>query len=89
MIHHRPKDFKPSDGKRFPTLEDLDPMPFGQYKGQPLQEVPASYLFFLWIHGMKQESRDTSSSSRRLALANYIWNNLSHLKKEHPDGIWS
>lgn len=29
-------------------LTDTDPMPFGKYKGTPMQDVPASYLHWLW-----------------------------------------
>lgn len=29
-------------------LTDQSPMPFGKYKGQKLEDVPASYL--IWLH---------------------------------------
>ena len=62
-------------------LEDLSPMPFGKHKGQKMQEVPASYFFWLWNNGKKFEVKTD-------AVADYINRNLSALKKEHPDGIW-
>lgn len=36
-------------------LTDLDPMPFGKHKGVPMQDVPASYLHYLWSNGMKND----------------------------------
>ena len=62
------------------TLEDTDLMPFGKYKGQPMQDVPASYLHWLWTNGKQ--------SDRQCLVADYIRRNLNVLKKEHEDGIW-
>jgi hypothetical protein len=61
-------------------LADTDPMPFGKHKGTPMQDVPASYLHWLWVNG-KQD--DLGSP-----VGNYIFRNLDALKKEHKDGIW-
>jgi Putative quorum-sensing-regulated virulence factor len=62
------------------ALTDTSKMPFGKYKGQLMQDVPASYLHWLWTNGLKQDrSSDVSA---------YIKDNLSALQKEHPDGIW-
>jgi uncharacterized protein (DUF3820 family) len=61
-------------------LEDLDPMPFGKYKGVPMQDVPARYLHWLWTNGLKE--------NRQSDVADYIRQNVDALKKEHPDGIW-
>lgn len=63
-------------------LDDLDKMPFGVHKDKPMQEVPASYLHWLWTSGKKHEVRVCP-------VANYIYRNLDALKKEHKDGIWS
>jgi hypothetical protein len=60
-------------------LEDLDPMPFGKYKGKPMQDVPANYLHWLWTSG--KESDDDP-------VSDYIRRNLNALKKEIPDAIW-
>lgn len=30
---------------------DLMPMPFGVHKGKPMQDVPATYLHWLWHEG--------------------------------------
>lgn len=60
-----------------PAYTDLDLMPFGKYKGTILQEVPASYLLWLWDEG----------KNRDVKMDNYIYNCLSHLKDECPDKI--
>ena len=64
-----------------PTLQDTDPMPFGKHKGIPMQDVPASYLFWLWTNGL--------SSDKVNPVAAYIRRNLHALEKEYPDGIWN
>lgn len=60
-------------------MKDTDPMPFGKYKGKPMQDVPASYLHYLWTSGLSKTDEP---------VANYIRENIDALKKEHPDGIW-
>lgn len=62
-------------------------MPFGKYyrERRKMQDVPASYLHWLWTNGMKAEVNQKSSQGQ---VARYIQKNLHHLKKEHPDGIW-
>jgi uncharacterized protein (DUF3820 family) len=67
------------------TLSDTDPMPFGQHKGKPMQDVPASYLHWLWTN-----DRDPMSQKVKVdRVADYIHRNLACLQREHPDGIWS
>lgn len=61
---------------------DNDPMPFGKYKGVKLLDVPASYFHYLWQSGMKHEVKTNM-------LAKYISDNLSGLKDENSDLIWS
>lgn len=63
------------------TLSDLSPMPFGKHKGVPMQDVPANYLHWLWANGLKDD--------RQSPVAEYIRENLSALKTEYPDGIWT
>jgi len=60
-------------------LGDLDLMPFGKHKGVAMQDVPASYLHWLWT----QRGYDKGSP-----VGVYIEENLAALMKEHPDGIW-
>lgn len=37
--------------KRTPALQDLDPMPYGKWKGTPMQDLEARYLAWLWRDG--------------------------------------
>jgi len=68
-------------------LTDTSPMPFGKYGPKPkgqgcmMQDVPASYLHYLWCEGKKNEIKTCP-------VAEYIQRNLTALKIEHPDGIW-
>lgn len=55
-------------------------MPFGKHKGQQMQDVPASYLHWLWCSGKKHD--------KSCSVADYIRRNKDVLAKEHPDGIW-
>lgn len=50
------------------------------YQGTIMQDVPASYLHWLWINGKQQD--------RQCPVSAYIRRNLHILKQEHPDGIW-
>jgi hypothetical protein len=65
-------------------LTDVDPMPFGQYAGRPMQDIPASYLHYLWTNGLKDNPRGDD----RVAVSDYIRRSLSALKLDHPDGVW-
>ena len=70
-------------------LDDTDIMPFGQYyrTRTKMSEVPASYLHWLWINGLQKH--ELKQNTPQGAVARYIERNLNHLKKEHPDGIWT
>ena len=57
-------------------------MPFGKHKGVKMMHVPASYLHYLWQNGMKNEVKTNS-------VAAYIEDNISVLKTENKDLIWS
>ena len=63
-------------------LIDTDPMPFGMYKGKPMQDVPVGYLHWFYhqstIRGLNQED-----------VFIYIKENLNALKMENKDLIWS
>lgn len=63
-------------------LEDSSPMPWGKYKGKLMQDVPASYLFYLWT----EQNLENEVSSN--PVASYINDNLSALKQEYTDGEW-
>lgn len=71
-----------------PTLTDLDVMPFGQYyrSRTKMQDVPASYMHYLWTSGLKNELKARSNQGK---VARYIEKNMDALKQEHPDGIWT
>jgi len=43
-------------------------MPFGKHKGVPMQDVPASYLHYLWQNGVKNE---------KSAMHDYIQKNIN------------
>lgn len=62
-------------------LTDLSPMPFGKYKGEPMQDIPAYYLHYLWTNGKKED--------KLCPVADYIRRNITALKQEYPDGIWT
>lgn len=63
-------------------LQDTDKMPFGQYEGKLMQDVPARYLHWLWTNGGKEDAEHKP-------VPNYIKRNLNALKKEYTNGIWS
>lgn len=61
-------------------LDDLSPMPFGKHMGEPMQDVPASYLHWFYTkHGVDKNSQ----------VYKYITKNLHALKQENPDLIWN
>lgn len=61
-------------------LNDESLMPFGKHKGEPMCDVPASYLHWLWYEcGKRNEKGD---------VADYIRENLEVLKDENSDLIW-
>ena len=62
-------------------MTDLDPMTFGMYKGIPMQEVPVTYLHWAWH---KCERNDKTKD-----VLDYINKNLTALKDENDDLIWS
>lgn len=64
---------------KFPAYNDDDLMPFGKHKNLRISDVPASYLHYLWTKRPISDKR----------LEGYIRNNINHLKKEYPDGIWT
>ena len=63
-------------------LEDSDSMPFGKYKGESMDSIPASYLHWLWTNGKKHECKTCP-------VAGYIKNNIEALKLEYKDGLWT
>ena len=77
---------EPVKKEPYPTggLKDSDPMPFGKHKGEPMQDVPASYMFWLWTEkGLENEAQNHWSP-----VARYIRENITAFEAEHTDGIW-
>jgi len=59
------------------ALTDTDLMPFGKHKGAKMEDVPASYLLWLWNQGAISHP----------GVKAYIENSLSALEIECPDVI--
>ena len=66
-------------------LTDTDPMPFGKHKDKLMQDVPASYLLWLWYDGGLKKEHESGLSGDRLAVARYIIENLHALMQECLD----
>lgn len=78
--------------KRSPAFEDTDKMPFGKYKGEPLADIPASYL--QWMREALVESgfhinpkpeifaKEPQWKKEKYMLYNYIWNSQDALQME-------
>ena len=66
------------------TFDDSSPMPFGIHKEKALENVPASYLLWLWNNGKKKELARIGPHGD---LARYIHKNLAALSQEDPDTI--
>lgn len=62
-------------------LNDLSPMPFGMYKGKPMQDVKVDWLHWYWNNCIPK-------TSEQLAVMDYIKRSLSALKQEKQDLIW-
>lgn len=75
-------EYEAGGGEGMTQLTDTDRMPFGKFKGECMQDVPASYLRYLWTNGLNSETKTNP-------VADYIERNLDALKKEYPDGIWT
>jgi len=61
-------------------IGDTDKMTFGKHKGTMMQDIPASYLHYLWVNGKEHD--------KVCPVADYIRRNLSALKQEYKNGIW-
>lgn len=57
-------------------LSDQDLMSFGKHKGEKMEDVPASYLLWLWNEGISHQG-----------VKEYITESFSALEKECPDTI--
>lgn len=67
------------------SLNDQSLMPFGAYKDTHIEDVPASYLLYLWEDCRIYNRKACFGTS--LDVHNYIKENLTALEKECPDKI--
>lgn len=80
-------------------LTDTSLMPFGKYKGLPMQDIPVHYLHWLWHSSNTGFLKYDDQNKNHLALYDmnkpgnqvlgYIKENLNALKLENKDLIWS
>lgn len=78
--------------KRNPTYQDTDTITFGKYFGEPLSDIPAQYLRWLWTEAGYREwsGKELNTHSQqppmklyeKIKLANYIWNSQDEIAKE-------
>ena len=64
-------------------MKDTDLMPFGKWKGTPMQDVPASYLAWL-----KEDAEKKGQKISHEGVRKYIEENWSVLQSEILDRIW-
>lgn len=62
-------------------LTDRSPMPFGKYRGDQMEAVPAKYLIWLW------DNEDGMWSQRDSPVRDYIIENWDALVHEAKDVI--
>jgi hypothetical protein len=70
-----------------PCFQDTDLMPFGKFKGEPLQDIPASYLKWLYDE-MKPECGTNALGNinpNKQKIFNYIHNSMDAIRLELKD----
>lgn len=60
------------------TLTDTTPMPFGKYKGVPMEDVEAAYLLKILNEGFNGKAKKQHIT----AVQEYAYNNQEDLKEE-------
>ena len=63
--------------KRTPALTDLDPMPFGKFKGKLMQDVPPKYL--VWL---RESIEKEGVTEQNVKVYNYIMNSWEAIEME-------
>ena len=63
------------------TLTDTSFMPFGKFRGKPMQDLPVSYLHWFYCN-------NSMSTEAGQAVIDYITISLDALKMENRDLIW-
>ena len=66
------------------NLTDGSPMPYGQYKSCPMEDVPVTYLHYIW-HSKHSDPKIPNVKR----VLDYIEKSLSALMKENEDLIWT
>jgi hypothetical protein len=69
-------------------MKDTDLMPFGEYKGIPMQDVPASYLHWWYRNAPYTRGLNEPTIDSYRALLDYIHTSWDALVMETPDLIW-
>ena len=76
-------------------LNDLSLMPFGRFAGTKMENVPASYLHYLWTKAdfnkinLTKGEPEKQHQKNSFFVAKYISERLSALKEESEDSlIW-
>lgn len=71
-------------------LTDKSIMPFGKegIKGVRMEKVPAKYFHWLWHNGIQTAPMDTKPNPHRVAVYEYIRDNMKALQQEDNDLIW-
>ena len=75
------KDAQDNENHLEPCFDDTAVMPWGKHQGEYLQDVPASYLAWLWHNGMK-ELKGQHYDSVKVKLCHYIWNSRHAINSE-------
>lgn len=73
---------KPNNPHAAGPLSDSSPMPWGAHAGQPMANLKADYLHFIWHQGPALKGKPGDP------VADYIRRCLPALRKENKDLIW-
>jgi hypothetical protein len=61
-------------------LNDESPFPFGKHKGEPMKDVPGSYLGWVW--------NTFEHKKHNSPLFRYIVKNIENIESDAPDMIF-
>lgn len=65
-----------------PIFDDESGYPYGKWRGTKFKNVPVEYLHWVWHNTIPDRPE-------MMAVHSYIQKNLSYLKEENEDLIWS
>lgn len=71
-----------TEDKKKPALIDTDRMPFGKFKGERMQDIPPSYLRWLYDN-IRQNGVNRSNE----LVYNYIYNSKEAIEMELGEEI--